>query len=264
MEGNPTVISALIGSHDIGEIASRKFVYERIEERDRIAFTDFRETSERVSAKKKEADRLVVRIKDLLESQKHQQESLKEAREQKKSYLGELNDRMGELKELAAQFEQDESSITSQIESYMREMAAANRKTGAKLPKYSGGRFSRPISAPMTSSFGMRYHPILHYRRMHAGVDFGAPVGSSIHAAAAGIVIASQRMSGYGNVVIVDHGGGYATVYGHCSRILVSNGQRVTRGQTIAKVGSTGLSTGPHLHFEVRINGKPVNPVGYL
>lgn len=264
MEGNPTVISALIGSHDVGEIASRQFVYQRVEQRDREAFTDFRETSLAVADKKREADRLVVRIKELLERQQRQQEGLKEARQQKKQYLGELNNRMGELKELASQFEQDEASITNQIESYMREMAAANRKKGAKLPKYSGGRFSRPINAHMTSSFGMRYHPILHYRRMHAGVDFGAPVGTSIHAAADGVVIAAQRMSGYGNVVIVDHGGGYATVYGHCSRILVSNGQHVSRGQTIAKVGSTGLSTGPHLHFEVRINGKPVNPVGYL
>lgn len=264
MQGNPTVISALLGSHDVGEIASRQFLFHRIEQRDREAFTSFRDASEAVATKKREADQLVVRIRDLLNRQHEQQNDLQEARSRKKQYLGELNTRMGELKELAAQFEQDEATITNQIEAYMREMAAANRKSGGKLPKYSGGRFARPISAPMTSSFGMRYHPILHYRRMHAGVDFGAPVGTTIRAAANGIVIAAQRMSGYGNVVIVDHGGGYATVYGHCSRFLVSSGQRVSRGQPIAKVGSTGLSTGPHLHFEVRINGRAVNPVGYL
>ena len=116
----------------------------------------------------------------------------------------------------------------------------------------------------MTSGFGMRYHPILHITRMHTGCDFGAPIGTTIHAAAAGIVIHSSYMNGYGNVVIIDHGGGISTVYAHCSRIVVSDGQSIKRGQYIANVGSTGLSTGPHLHFEVRVNGHPVNPLRYL
>ena len=110
----------------------------------------------------------------------------------------------------------------------------------------------------------MRYHPILHITRLHAGCDFGAPIGATIRAVAPGEVIHASYMRGYGNVVIVDHGGGISTVYAHCSRISVSDGQRVTRGQHIANVGSTGLSTGPHLHFEVRVNGRAVNPRGYL
>jgi murein DD-endopeptidase MepM/ murein hydrolase activator NlpD len=116
----------------------------------------------------------------------------------------------------------------------------------------------------MTSGFGMRYHPILHITRLHAGVDFGAPIGTTIHAAADGVVIATRQMRSAGNVVMIDHGGGLSTVYMHCSRFLVAPGQRVSRGDPIAAVGNTGLSTGPHLHFEVRINGQPVNPLGKL
>jgi murein DD-endopeptidase MepM/ murein hydrolase activator NlpD len=112
----------------------------------------------------------------------------------------------------------------------------------------------------MGSGFGMRFHPILRIRRMHKGIDFPANSGTSIRAAADGEVIAAQYMSGYGNTVILDHGGGVSTVYAHCSRILVRAGQKVSRGQTIARVGQTGLATGPHLHWEVRVKGRAVDP----
>jgi len=95
-------------------------------------------------------------------------------------------------------------------------------------------------------------------------VDFGAPVGTSVYAAAAGIVVATGTGRGYGNRVIIDHGGGVMTVYAHLSGFSCSPGQQVSRGQRIASSGNTGLSTGPHLHFEVRINGRPVNPLGRL
>ena len=272
MEGKPTFLSALIGARDVGEIAQRETLIRHIEEKDRTDFTDYRQTQAYIVDKKREADALVDRIKALIADQRSQQASLQSNRAQKDHYLGELNSHVGELTELANQFQEDEEQITGQIETYMREVAAANshptRRGRGSVAPFAGhftGRFSYPIpGAPITSGFGMRYHPILHYTRMHTGVDFGAGYGTPIHAAAAGVVIASERMGGYGNVVIVDHGGGFATVYGHCSRLLVSDGERVGRGQVIARVGATGLATGPHLHFEVRINGHPVNPLRYL
>lgn len=123
------------------------------------------------------------------------------------------------------------------------------------------GSFIRPVSARITSGFGSRFHPILRRTRMHTGVDFGAPYGAVIHAAGGGTVILAHYSSGYGNCVVIDHGSGVTTLYGHCSALLVSEGEVVQQGQTIARVGATGMATGPHLHFEVRHNGIPVNPL---
>jgi murein DD-endopeptidase MepM/ murein hydrolase activator NlpD len=115
-----------------------------------------------------------------------------------------------------------------------------------------------PVSGPVTSPFGWRWG------RLHEGIDIGVSYGTPIHAAASGTVIYCGWESGYGNLTVLDHGGNLATAYGHQSSIAVSWGQHVTQGDVIGYVGSTGHSTGPHLHFEVRVNGSPVDPMGYL
>lgn len=140
----------------------------------------------------------------------------------------------------------------------------------ASVEEYSGGDgpYLRPVGyARISSPFGYRTHPVTHeVGKLHTGVDFAVPQGTSIHAADSGTVVLAQWYSGYGYCVIIDHGGGVWTLYGHIREggIRVKEGERVERGQTIAESGSTGRSTGPHLHFEVRINGKPVNPMPYL
>jgi murein DD-endopeptidase MepM/ murein hydrolase activator NlpD len=118
--------------------------------------------------------------------------------------------------------------------------------------------FIWPVSGPITSPFGMRWGTL------HPGIDIGVPTGTPIHAAAAGTIIYCGWMSGYGNLVMIDHGGDLATLYGHQSRIAVSCGESVTQGQVIGYSGCTGFCTGPHVHFEVRVNGAPVDPLGYL
>jgi murein DD-endopeptidase MepM/ murein hydrolase activator NlpD len=121
-----------------------------------------------------------------------------------------------------------------------------------------------PSDASTSSPFGWRMHPVLGYRRFHAGLDFAASYGSTIRAADSGTVIFAGWYGGYGRAVIIDHGKGITTLYGHTSELYVADGQAVESGQAIAAVGSTGLSTGPHLHFEVRRNGTPVDPANYL
>ncbi len=122
------------------------------------------------------------------------------------------------------------------------------------------GMMAMPTAGHITSSFGMRRHPLLGYTRMHKGLDIGAPYGAPIYAATDGTVVLAGRNAGYGNFVKIQHAGGFATGYGHMSRILVRNGQHVRRGQQIGAIGSTGLSTGPHLHYELYKNGQAVNP----
>lgn len=126
-------------------------------------------------------------------------------------------------------------------------------------------RLSLPVSGvPLTSNFGPRLHPIFGTVRDHDGVDFAAPSGSAIRAAAAGTVVAANPRGGYGNATIIDHGGGVATLYAHQSEMFVASGTVVGAGQVIGSVGSTGFSTGPHLHFEVRVRGIPVDPLGFF
>jgi len=128
----------------------------------------------------------------------------------------------------------------------------------------SSGQMQQPVNAEAGSPFGYRIHPIFHTSRLHTGIDFGAPSGTPIFAADSGVVVSAGTRGGYGNATVVDHGGGTATLYAHQSRLGVTAGQQVTRGEVIGYVGSTGYSTGPHLHFEVRINGTPVDPAPYL
>ena len=174
---------------------------------------------------------------------------LEAAREQKKVSLDSLS----------AQERADAEEIDG-LQAASADLAAKIRAAQANstVQHVSGAGFIWPVNAPITSPFGWRWG------RLHEGVDLGAAYGSPIAAAAAGVVIYAGWESGYGNLVVIDHGGGLATAYGHQSRIAVSFGQSVSQGETIGYVGSTGHSTGPHLHFEVRVNGQAVDPLGYL
>ena len=146
----------------------------------------------------------------------------------------------------------------------VEQMIRNSRYQPASPALSGGGALNWPISGPITSPFGWRVHPITGASRFHSGIDIGGDYGETIHAAGAGIVSYAGWISGYGYAVIIDHGGGISTLYGHNQALLVSEGQSVSQGQAIAECGSTGNSTGPHCHFEVRVDGEPVNPMGYL
>ncbi|MEA5597559.1 murein hydrolase activator EnvC family protein [Rivularia sp. UHCC 0363] len=166
------------------------------------------------------------------------------------------------------QLEKDSQSIATLIERKVAEqqaiIAAAKARSQARNFVRGSGIMAFPSDAYISSPFGWRSHPVLGYRRLHAGMDFAASYGSTIRAADSGTVIYSGWYGGYGKTVIINHGNGITTLYGHGSQLYVQEGESVKRGQAISAVGSTGLSTGPHLHFEVRKNGTPVNPADYL
>lgn len=141
-------------------------------------------------------------------------------------------------------------------------LAAASSSNGA-FPS-GGGQLLWPAAGPVTSSFGYRVHPIFGDRRLHTGIDIGAAYGAPVVASDSGYVVFAGVMSGYGNAIVIDHGGGLATTYNHLSSFTVSSGQNVSRGAQIGAVGCSGYCTGPHLHFEVRVDGSPVDPMPYL
>lgn len=128
----------------------------------------------------------------------------------------------------------------------------------------SGVRFEWPVQGPITSPFGWRMDPVMHQYWLHTGMDIGVPIGTPVHAAAGGDVLVAGWETGYGNTVVIDDGGGISTLYAHLERILVQEGERVGQGEVVALSGMTGWATGPHVHFEIRVNGSPINPAPYL
>ena len=164
------------------------------------------------------------------------------------------------LASLTAQEREEATEIDSLVQvsaELTAKIQAAQARTTVQRSASAAGLIW-PVNAPITSPFGWRWG------RMHTGIDLGAAYGTPIAAAASGSVIYADWLGGYGNLTVIDHGGGLATAYAHQSRIAVSVGESVAQGQIIGYVGSTGHSTGPHLHFEVRVNGQPVDPLGYL
>ncbi|AFY43367.1 murein hydrolase activator EnvC [Nostoc sp. PCC 7107] len=161
------------------------------------------------------------------------------------------------------QLERDSHNLANLIEEKVAALEGRSNSRNSMIIRGTG-LFAYPSNAPTSSRFGWRVHPILGYRRFHAGLDFAASYGSTIRAADSGTVIFAGWYGGYGRAVIIDHGNGITTLYGHSSQLFVTEGQGVQRGQAIAAVGSTGFSTGPHLHFEVRRRGTPVNPADFL
>jgi murein DD-endopeptidase MepM/ murein hydrolase activator NlpD len=171
--------------------------------------------------------------------------------------LTELTDRQEEYRAAMDEMERRSEQIAREITEKQREMALAEGVPYLEWPL-------KPGSYWISSPFGNRYHPILGQWRLHTGVDLAASSGTTIRAAGDGIVLDAGWMGGYGLTVIIAHTSTVSTLYAHASSVLVSGGQTVSEGQSIARVGSTGWSTGPHLHFEVRVDGEPKDPTKYL
>ncbi len=175
---------------------------------------------------------------------------------------------------LIAQLQAQKTTVEAQIEALAAQSAniatelhalQAGESISASTIAAAKGLFGVPIpGAPITSGFGPRIDPFYGDVRVHTGIDFGAPTGTPIHASAGGTVIVAGVVSGYGNCTIIDDGSGFATLYGHQSALLVHPGQKVIAGEVIGLVGMTGFATGPHLHFEIRVNGTPVDPMPFL
>ncbi len=186
-----------------------------------------------------------------------------EVRGREEAVAGELEAsyaRLGSIEEQREQYDRETADL--QAESYA--IAAFLRGEGSGPAKVSPKGMIWPVNGPVTSGYGWREHPVLGGRRFHTGIDIGASSGTPIAAAGEGTVVFAGLKNGYGNTVIVDHGGGIATLYAHQSQLASTVGSPVKRGQTIGSVGCTGYCTGPHLHFEVRVNGDPVDPMGWL
>ena len=204
-------------------------------------------------------------IIELREMQRQHQEETAELVSQSEQKTEEIKELYGEKKYLLSRTRADKEALIKmeeELEEKEKELTRILESYRYGIPP--SGKLAWPATGPLISGFGYRIHPILGINRFHSGIDIAAPYGTAVKAAAGGEVIQAGYFGGYGYSIMLYHGGGYATWYAHLSSINVSMGQMVERGSVIGLVGSTGWSTGPHLHFEIRINGVPQNPMGYL
>lgn len=255
MNGNVGFLEILLSSENIKDFLSRQDIVESIAEHDKDLIRFMKEQRNIIDAKKVEleAQRASVEItKSKIESRK---KDLETATREKESLMGRLALNRKELEKQVDKFNEEAKEIEAEI-------VKLQRNSGP----YSGGQMEWPAPGyhRITSKFGYRIHPILKTKKLHTGIDIGVPTGGNIVAAAAGIVIYSGSLGGYGNTIMVDHGGGIVTLYAHNSRLVAKEGDVVKRGDIVSKAGSTGMSTGPHLHFEVRKNGVYQDPMTWL
>lgn len=253
--GSISYLSVLLGAVDFWDLITRGFMVRKVLDSDVELIEEIKKDKEaveqlKVSLEEQERARTQLERKHTALAQTAHQQT-----QERQRILKDIQKDRVKLEQMLAALEADSRSIGSMIRKM--QSTAAGRK---RLSQRWTGKFMMPVSGRITSGFGMRYHPILKTRRMHTGVDIAAPHGTTIRAAAGGYVLYTGWRSALGNTVIIDHGGGVCTIYGHCSGFLVSAGTTVRQGQAIAKIGSTGLSTGPHVHFEVQKNGQPVSP----
>lgn len=227
----------------------------------------------RMQAVKAKANEIAA-LKAQVESQRRMVEaSIRDINNQRasiQSSIAENKNMIERLQKDKSYYERSERELARQSANIQSMIESLTRKASSSPTKVvvSSSGFMRPISGPITSPFGWRTHPIFKSRIFHSGIDIGGPNGGAIAASNDGRVIYAGWYGGYGKVVILDHGvvngKPITTLYGHMSAINVSNGQYVKKGQTVGREGSTGYSTGPHCHFEVRVNGKPTNPLSYI
>ena len=255
IHGQLSYIDVLFGAQDFSDFMTRMDLLKRIIKYDYDLVSKVQQDRQTVmtarAALEKDKAAQVLLVADA--------KSKRDEMLDKKRAKDRLMDKMKYDRDTSERAYQELIAASKQVENLIR----MSRYQYAGSPSGSGAMIW-PISGEITSPFGWRVHPITGDSRFHSGIDIAGDYGDPIRAAASGTVIYAGWISGYGNAVIIDHGGGVTTLYGHNQSLAVSEGQTVAQGQVISYCGSTGNSTGPHCHFEVRVNGEPVSPLSYL
>ena len=275
INGRLSYLDVVIGSKDFSDFANRLEVLKRIIDSDITLINEIKKERAEIEAHKQklEADR--AKLVELEKAALAKQAEI----EQKKAERNVVLQKAQNDRATAMQAIEELNASSAQVSAMLKERQAARAAAAAAAvaaAQSSGGQGAAdnwvqgtgqlgwPVSGEITSPYGYRVHPIWGTTIYHSGIDIGVDEGTPVHAADGGVVVWSGWMGGYGYAVVIDHGNGLSTLYGHNSELAVDEGQSVAKGQVISYAGSTGNSTGPHVHFEVRVNGDPVDPMGYL
>ncbi|NLK98037.1 murein hydrolase activator EnvC family protein [Defluviitalea saccharophila] len=249
-------MQVLLHSKDFSDFLNRADVISKIVEYDQNLIKEMKENEAKIEEQKKELENKKEEVTLVKKHQLGVKHSIEEAMKEKETLIAQLSDDEVAYMELI----KEEEEISKQLEKEIKELTRKSTRI------YSGGKFEWPVPGyyTLSSNYGGRTDPVYGGYAFHNGIDIPAPKGTNVIAAADGEVIVSGYVNGYGYTIIIDHGSGLTTLYGHNSQLVASVGQFVQRGQVVAKVGSTGKSTGNHSHFEVRVNGSHTNPIPYL
>lgn len=260
MNGTTSFWEILLSSESMSDYMYRKQMVKSILDYDQQLLEQIKQMKAEIEKEKAALEENKILVENKKKEAEEKKLALSQSKTVRTAYLAELNASEKTLSDSIDKLQAQADSLVAQIR------AAASSSSSSK---YTGGTMTWPLPGyyTITSPFGNRMHPVLKVYKMHTGIDIAGSGcnGKNVVAAADGTVITAGWISGYGNTVIIDHGGGITTLYGHSQKLLVKKGDKVARGQAIMLVGMTGYATGPHLHFEVRENGKYVNPLdGYL
>ncbi len=252
--GHIGYFDVLLGSSDFGDMMTRVDMLQKIYHQDTALLKEMQTKRNQIAVKKVSLERYAKELRDLKTNLGVKQTAMDKDLNALEVEKIELSKDLKALEQREDQLLEDSNRLAKLLE---------KMKTTVK---YVGGKMAWPVpsSYKISSPFGSRMHPVYRVKKMHNGIDISASKNAAIVAAQDGTVIMAEYYFGYGNTVMIDHGGGYVTLYGHNTSLTVSAGQRVKKGQQIAKAGSTGTSTGNHCHFEVRQKGKPINPVPWV
>jgi murein DD-endopeptidase MepM/ murein hydrolase activator NlpD len=257
MQNDLTYIDVLFQSVNVSDFIDRMIYLQAIHRRDKMLIEETRQKRTELEGQLAQISQQIAAIAQIKQSLLHQQDALEQARGDKELDIEAIKADKALAMRQAKELEDENKHIAAQLRAIGRSASGYKGKPWA-------GSFKKPCAGTITSGYGMRFHPILHVNKMHTGVDISAATGTTIVAAGDGKVVYAGWRGGYGKCVIVEHGGGRSTLYGHMSRITCSVGDIVTTSSKLGEVGSTGFSTGPHCHFEVRINGDPTDPLQSL
>ncbi len=268
-EGDAYYLEMLFSSTGFADMLNKADYIEAVSAYDRRKLDEYILNEQLIEVCKKELEAQEAALQTQRETVLSEREAQQALREQAQMELAARQHQIDEEKATLEQWNAELQAQTAAIEAIEQQIAEEKKRLQAlNQPQqtYDGGAFAWPCpsSKNVTSEFGWRMHPVLHYNRFHNGVDIGAKHGAPILAAYDGRVVAASYTSAMGNYIMIDHGDGLYTIYMHASQLYVAEGTYVVRGEQIAAVGSTGISTAPHLHFSVRLNGEYMNPLNYI